>query len=66
MLASSGHVGMTEAILLASGFSVELLVGMAQAGLVVVTTSTARAGASAISVPRLHITESGRKAIDGA
>ena len=64
VLASSGPVGMTEAILLAHGFSNELLDGMARAGLVVVTTSTVRAGAKIIAVSRLWITEAGRKAMD--
>ena len=66
MLAISGPSGLTGAIMLAHGFSIEMLDGMAQAGLVVVTVGKVRAGASMISVPRLRITESGKKAIEDA
>jgi hypothetical protein len=63
MLAISGPSGLTGDIMLAHGFSVEMLDGMAEAGLVVVTVGKVRGGASMISVPRLRITETGRKAI---
>jgi hypothetical protein len=66
MLASSGPSGATEAILLAHGFSDELLDGIARLGLVVVTTGTVRAGERTLSVRRLRITEVGRKAIGDA
>jgi len=64
MLAGSGPSGATEAIMLAHGFSDELLDGITRVGLVVVTTGTVRAGERILSVRRLRITEAGRKAID--
>jgi hypothetical protein len=65
VLAISGPSGFTGDIMLAHGFSIQLLDGLAEAGFVVVVTCT-RAGASMISVPRLRITETGRKAIEDA
>jgi hypothetical protein len=66
MLAISAPSGLTGDIMLAHGFSIEMLDGMAEAGFVVVVTGTVRASAGMISVPRLRITETGRKAIEDA
>jgi hypothetical protein len=66
MLATSGPSGLTDAIMFAHGFSIALLDGIAQAGLVVVVTGTVRAGAQIISVLRLRITPAGRNAIEDA
>ena len=58
--------GVTEALMLAHGFRREMLAGLVQAGLVVVTTETIRAGAATIRVERYRITESGREALRAA
>jgi hypothetical protein len=66
MLASSGPSGLTEAILLSHGFSIELLVAITRADLAAVTIGNVRAGASTLTVVRLRITEAGLKAIHDA
>ena len=66
MLASSGPSGLTEAILLSHGFSIELLVGIVRAELAVVAIGTVRAGVSMITVVRFRISDAGLKAIQDA
>jgi hypothetical protein len=66
MLASSGPSGLTEAILLAHGFSTAWLDGIARTGLAVVATGTVHAGGSTILVLRFRIAAAGRKAIEDA
>jgi hypothetical protein len=66
MLASSGPSGATESIMLAHGFSDELLDGIERVGLVVARVGTVRAGERILSVRRLMITEAGRKALGDA
>ncbi len=64
ILADSGHLGVTEAIMMAYGFSTAMLVGMACDGFVTVVVDTVRAGDRTIKVRRLRITDAGRKAIE--
>jgi hypothetical protein len=66
MLASSGPSGLTEAILLSHGFSIDSLVGITRADLAAVTIGTVHAGVSMTTVVRLRITEAGLKAIQDA
>jgi hypothetical protein len=63
MLINSESSSATEAILMAHGFSVALLAGMARYGLVAVTIGTVRAGERILKVRRLSITEAGRRAM---
>jgi hypothetical protein len=63
MLINSESSSATEAILMAHGFSVALLAGLARYGLVAVTIGTVRAGERMLKVRRLSITEAGRRAM---
>jgi hypothetical protein len=62
ILASSGHLGVTEATMMAYG-SAAMLAGMACDGFVTVVADTIRTGDCTITVRRLRITDTGRKAI---
>src|SRR5260370_41115422 len=64
ILADSGHLGVTEAIMMAYGFSTAMLVGMACDGFVTVVVDTVRAGDRTIKVRRPRVTDAGRKAIE--
>jgi hypothetical protein len=64
ILAGSGHIGVTEAIMMAYGFSTAMLAGMACDGFVAVVVDMVRAGDRTIKVRRLRITDAGRKAIE--
>jgi hypothetical protein len=64
ILAGSGHLGVTEAIMMAYGFSTAMLVGMACDGFVTVVVDTVRVGDRTIKVRRFRITDAGRKAIE--
>ena len=67
ILANSGHLGVTEAMMMAYGFSTAMLAGMACDRYVRVVTDIVRAGDRTTNVRRLQITDTGRKAIgDGA
>jgi hypothetical protein len=65
ILASSGHRGVTEAIMMAHRFSAAMLAGMVFDGFIAVVVDMVRAGGQTISVRRLRITDVGRKAIEG-
>jgi hypothetical protein len=56
--------GCTEAIMLAHGFPVPLLVDLCIAGLASATPERMVAGARPVEVVRIKITEAGRKAIE--
>ena len=64
ILASSGHLGVTEAVVMAYGFSTAMLTGMACDGFITVVVDTVCAGARTINVRRLLITDAGRKVIE--
>ena len=64
LLASSAH-GCTEAILLAHGFSIPLLVELVRAGLANASSERVHAGNREIEVTRVRITAAGREALAG-
>jgi hypothetical protein len=55
--------GATEAIMLAHGFSIELLVELVRAGLATASAQRMVAGRHPIEVTRVRITEVGRRAL---
>jgi hypothetical protein len=65
LLAGSPH-GCTEAIMLAHGFTAELLVDLVHDGLAMAVPGIMYAGARPIEVTRLRITDLGRQAVTGA
>src|SRR5262249_60331679 len=56
--------GVTEALMLAHGFPVPLLVDLCIAGLAIATPERMVAGGRPVEVVRMKITEAGRKAIE--
>jgi hypothetical protein len=63
LLAGSAD-GMTEALLVSHGFTVEQMVELIRAGLATATTGRVMAGARPLKVARVRITEAGRRALD--
>jgi len=57
--------GLTEALMLAHGFRVELLVDLCIAGLATATPERTVAGGRRVEVVRLKITDAGRQALTG-
>ena len=57
--------GVTEALMLAHGFRVELLVDLCLAGLATATPEQMSAGRRTMEVVRMKITEAGRQALTG-
>jgi hypothetical protein len=57
--------GVTEALMLAHGFRVELLVDLCIAGLAIAKPEHIRAGRRSMEVVRMKITEAGRQAVTG-
>jgi hypothetical protein len=55
--------GCTEAIMLAHGFTVELLVELCMAELAIATPERMVAGGRTVEVARMRITDSGRRAL---
>jgi DNA-binding PadR family transcriptional regulator len=66
VLASSEHLGLTEAVMMAYGSSAAMLAGMSSDGFVTATVETVRIGNRRIKVRRYRITDAGRKAIEDA
>jgi hypothetical protein len=64
LIADSGMNGATEAILIANGFTVDLLADRVRAGLAIATPQRVRAGDQMIELTRLRITDAGRRAVD--
>jgi hypothetical protein len=62
-LLASCRDGCTEAIMLAHGITVEMLVGLIEAGLASASAERVRAGNKAIELARVRITEAGRRAL---
>jgi len=62
-LLAASHDGATEAIMLAHGFTVELLVELIRAGLATATAERLVAGERAMEVARVRITEAGRQVL---
>jgi hypothetical protein len=57
--------GVTEAVMLAHGFRVELLVDLCLAGLATAKPERVRAGGRTMEVVRMKITEAGRQTLTG-
>jgi hypothetical protein len=57
--------GVTEALMLAHGFRVELLVDLCLAGLATARPEHMRAGRRTMEVVRMKITDAGRQALTG-
>ena len=57
--------GMTEAMLLAHGFTVEMLVDLIRAGLATAKAERVIAGGRSMQVTRVRVTEAGRRALMG-
>jgi hypothetical protein len=64
LLAGSSH-GCTEAILLAHGLTIEMLIVLVRDGLATATPEIVHAGRQSIEVVRVGITDAGRQALDG-
>ncbi len=64
-LLASCRDGCTEAIMLAHGFSIDMMVELVNGGLARVTTERVVAGMHRIEVARLRIKEAGRRALAG-
>jgi hypothetical protein len=62
-LLAASHDGATEAVMLAHGFTVKLLVELVNAGMVTATAERMVAGGRTMEVARVRITEAGRRAI---
>jgi hypothetical protein len=62
-LLASSRDGCTEALMLAHGFTVELLVDLCIAELAIATPERMVAGGRAVEVVRMKITEAGRRAL---
>ena len=56
--------GIAETLMLAHGFTHELIAGLVLAGLTTVVTDTARVGGQTIKVELVTITDAGRSAIE--
>jgi hypothetical protein len=56
--------GIAKTLMLAHGFTPELIVGLVLAGLATVVTDTARIGGQTIKVELVMITDAGRSAIE--
>jgi hypothetical protein len=63
ILARSGHLGVTEAILMPYGFSPAMLAGMVFDGFVSLAVETICGGGRTIRVRRFRITDVGRQAV---
>jgi hypothetical protein len=61
--AGSPH-GLTENVLLARGFTVEMLIGLVTEGLASAESERVRAGRRIIEVGRIQITDAGRRALN--
>jgi hypothetical protein len=64
ILANSGRLGVTEAIMVAHRCSAAMLAGLVCDGFVTVLVETIHAGDRTIKVRWLQITDAGRKAIE--
>jgi hypothetical protein len=65
-LLASCRDGCTEAMMLAHGFSIEMMVEMINAGLATATAERVVAGSRKIEVARVKITDAGRRVLAGA
>ena len=63
MLVDAEPSGCTEELLMANGFSMDLLAGLIRAGLATVSPERVQRGGEEIVIARLRITEAGRQAL---
>ena len=64
-LLAGNPYGLTEAVLQAHGFTIELLVDLIRDGLASAAPERVRAGRQPIEVSRMRITEAGQQALAG-
>jgi tryptophan synthase beta subunit len=64
-LLASCRGGCSEAIMLAHGFSIDMMVELVNAGLATATAERVVAGGKKLEVARVRITEAGRRALEG-
>ncbi len=64
-LLASNSLGVTEAFVLAHGFTVTMLAGLVRAGLATAQREVVEVGGSPIKFERYRITAAGWKALDG-
>jgi hypothetical protein len=64
-LLADAPLGLTEAMLMAHGFTIELLASLVRDGLATVRRESVNAGGRRVEVTRIRITDAGRKAIEG-
>jgi hypothetical protein len=64
-LLAGSPLGVTEAIMLAHGFTTEMLTVLVRDGLATATPETVHAGKRPIEVVRVRITDAGRLALAG-
>jgi hypothetical protein len=64
-LLASNSRGVTEAFVLAHGFTVTMLAGLVRAGLATMQQEAREAGGLQIKFERYRITDAGRRAIEG-
>jgi hypothetical protein len=65
LLASSSRGATEDLLVLAHGFSRDMLAGLVLAGLAMVVTETVKAGGPSLKVERYRITDDGRRMIEG-
>ncbi len=65
LLASSSRGATEDLLVLADGFSRDMLAGLVLAGLATVVTETVRAGGPTVKLERYRITDDGRRALEG-
>ena len=65
-LLAASRDGCTEAIMLAHGFSIDLMVELVRAGLATAKAERVVAAGRTVVVARVRITEAGRRALEGA
>ena len=63
MLADAGQRGCTDQLMMAYGFTFDLLASLVRAGLATATLRWKRAGGCMIEVARVRITDAGRQVV---
>jgi hypothetical protein len=65
-LLASSREGVSEAVMIAHGFTVEMMVELVRSGLASATPERVVAGKRAMQITRVRITDAGRRALAGA
>jgi hypothetical protein len=66
VLVKAGPRGVTEALMLAHGFTADMLAGLVLVGLATTQPETIQAGGRTIEVGFMRITDAGQRALEGA